>query len=286
MYAPADRLHRGGRLGRLAAHRGRDPQRVHGRLQGDVVEARRLPRPTSTSPALDPRFARRRRREDVAHESSPLGERAGGLLRRGAPAGRASVPGTPVAVANVDAHVSVPGGGRDRARARMVAIMGTSICHILLGDRLGHWSKGCAASSRTASSRAVRLRGGPVGRGRHLRLVRRARPCRPRSTRSPERRVEPCTRCSSARRRACAPGRAGLLALDWWNGNRSVLVDADLSGLLVGMTLATTAGRDLPRPDRGDRVRHAGDRRAFEAAGRARSTRSSPAAACPSGTSC
>ncbi len=36
-----------------------------------------------------------------------------------------------------------------------------------------------------------------------------------------------------------APGESGLLALDWWNGNRSVLVDADLSGLLIGETLAT-----------------------------------------------
>jgi L-ribulokinase len=40
---------------------------------------------------------------------------------------------------------------------------------------------------------------------------------------------------------ALHPGQSGLLALDWWNGNRSVLVDADLSGLLIGMTLATTA---------------------------------------------
>jgi L-ribulokinase len=37
------------------------------------------------------------------------------------------------------------------------------------------------------------------------------------------------------------PGESGLLALDWWNGNRSVLVDAELGGLLVGATLATTA---------------------------------------------
>ncbi|HEX7473618.1 MAG TPA: FGGY-family carbohydrate kinase, partial [Candidatus Limnocylindrales bacterium] len=37
------------------------------------------------------------------------------------------------------------------------------------------------------------------------------------------------------------PGESGLLALDWWNGNRSVLVDADLSGLVIGMTLATEA---------------------------------------------
>jgi L-ribulokinase len=35
------------------------------------------------------------------------------------------------------------------------------------------------------------------------------------------------------------PGESGLLALDWWNGNRSVLVDVALSGLLVGATLAT-----------------------------------------------
>src|SRR5262249_47183206 len=35
------------------------------------------------------------------------------------------------------------------------------------------------------------------------------------------------------------PGETGLLALDWWNGNRSILVDVDLSGVLIGMTLAT-----------------------------------------------
>ena len=34
-------------------------------------------------------------------------------------------------------------------------------------------------------------------------------------------------------------GESGLLALDWWNGNRSVLVDVDLTGLLLGMTLLT-----------------------------------------------
>ena len=37
------------------------------------------------------------------------------------------------------------------------------------------------------------------------------------------------------------PGQSGLVALDWWNGNRSILVDVDLSGLLLGATLATTA---------------------------------------------
>jgi len=35
------------------------------------------------------------------------------------------------------------------------------------------------------------------------------------------------------------PGESGLVALDWWNGNRSVLVDVNLTGLMLGMTLAT-----------------------------------------------
>lgn len=35
------------------------------------------------------------------------------------------------------------------------------------------------------------------------------------------------------------PGESGLVALDWWNGVRSVLMDFDLSGLIVGMTLQT-----------------------------------------------
>lgn len=34
-------------------------------------------------------------------------------------------------------------------------------------------------------------------------------------------------------------GQHGLVALDWWNGNRSILVDSDLSGLLIGQTLQT-----------------------------------------------
>ena len=35
------------------------------------------------------------------------------------------------------------------------------------------------------------------------------------------------------------PGESGLVALDWWNGNRSVLVDVDLTGVILGMTLLT-----------------------------------------------
>lgn len=37
-----------------------------------------------------------------------------------------------------------------------------------------------------------------------------------------------------------SPGATGLVALDWWNGNRTVLGDADLSGSILGLSLATT----------------------------------------------
>jgi L-ribulokinase len=37
-----------------------------------------------------------------------------------------------------------------------------------------------------------------------------------------------------------APGETGLVALDWWNGNRTILGDADLSGVIAGLSLSTT----------------------------------------------
>jgi len=40
---------------------------------------------------------------------------------------------------------------------------------------------------------------------------------------------------------ALGPAQTGLVVLDWWNGNRSVLADADLSGVIAGLTLQTTA---------------------------------------------
>lgn len=39
--------------------------------------------------------------------------------------------------------------------------------------------------------------------------------------------------------KAIRPGESGLIALDWWNGNRSILEDEDLSGCIFGLTLQT-----------------------------------------------
>ena len=53
------------------------------------------------------------------------------------------------------------------------------------------------------------------------------------------RRRASCANCPP-RRPSRSPARAGLLALDWNNGNRTILVDQLLSGLLLGQTLYTT----------------------------------------------
>ena len=167
-----------------------------------------------------------------------MGERAGGLSAEAA-AWTGLLPGTAVAVANVDAHVAVPAATVIEA-GRMVMIMGTSTCHIVL---------------RRGGARGpghVRLRPGR----RHPRLrsaTRRA--SRASATTSAGSSSTPCRQAYArrgprARHRPPRPapgegvarsgsGESGLLALDWWNGNRSVLVDAGLGGLLVGATLAT-----------------------------------------------
>src|SRR5690606_21956634 len=47
---------------------------------------------------------------------------------------------------------------------------------------------------------------------------------------------EALTRAAEALR----PGESGLLALDWHNGNRTILVDQRLTGLILGLTLHST----------------------------------------------
>jgi L-ribulokinase len=172
--------------------------------------------------ALDPRFAGIVD-EKMSRVLAPLGGRAGGLCERAA-AWTGLLPGTPVAVANVDAHVSVPAVGVT-APGRFVAIMGTSTCDVLLGNDLAVVDGMCGVVEDGVLPGLYGYEAGQsavgdifawfveqVG-GTHVELANEA-----------------------ARLR---PGETGLLALDWWNGNRSVLVDADLRGLIVGLTLAT-----------------------------------------------
>jgi L-ribulokinase len=185
--------------------------------------------------ALDPRFEHVIDEKMSRHLVS-LGDRAGGLSEQAA-AWTGLQPGTPIAVANVDAHVSAPAAGVTRA-GTMVMVMGTSICHILLGDRTARVEGMCGVVEDGVVPGLFGFEAGQSAVGDIFGWF--AETSVPPEVHDEARRrgmlVLDVLEEQAARLR---PGESGLLALDWWNGNRSVLVDADLRGLLVGMTLAT-----------------------------------------------
>jgi L-ribulokinase len=187
--------------------------------------------------ALDPRF------EHVVDEKmlrriSLIGQRAGGLSRRAA-SWTGLQPGTAVAVANVDAHVSVPAATVTEPGV-MVIIMGTSNCHVLLGDRLAFVEGMCGVVEDGVLPGLFGFEAGQSAVGDIFAWL--ADNCAPPLYHEladlREVAVQEVLEEEASRLR---PGESGLLALDWWNGNRSILVDADLGGLVVGMTLSTKA---------------------------------------------
>ena len=187
--------------------------------------------------ALDPRFAHVVD-EKMSRRIVSIGSRAGGLSERAA-AWTGLLPGTTVAIANVDAHVSAPAATVTEPGA-MVIIMGTSNCHILLGE-LEHTVEGmCGVVEDGVVSGLFGYEAGQSGVGDIFAWFAETSvpPELHERARAGGVTVHEVLEQEAAGLR---PGESGLLALDWWNGNRSVLVDADLRGLLVGMTLATTA---------------------------------------------
>ena len=132
VYERMDRWIEARRLDRLAALRARDAQRVHRRLQGHPP-GRPLSRPRTTC-ARSTSASRDFVAEKIGGPLSPLGARAGDLTAQaarwtGLPEGIA------VAVGNVDAHVTAP-AARAIEPGQMLAVMGTSTCHVMNGDAL------------------------------------------------------------------------------------------------------------------------------------------------------
>jgi L-ribulokinase len=185
--------------------------------------------------ALDPRFENVVA-EKMSHEISPIGDKAGELTEQAA-AWTGLRPGTAVAVANVDAHVSVPAATVTKV-GRMVIIMGTSNCHMVLGEQEKRVPGMCGVVEDGIIPGLFGFEAGQSCVGDHFAWF-----------------VENCVPSAYEREAVgqglgihqlleqmaaqLAMGESGLVALDWWNGNRSTLVDVDLTGLLIGATLAT-----------------------------------------------
>lgn len=185
--------------------------------------------------ALDPRL------ENVVDEKMsrdirPLGERAGGLTEQAA-RWTGLRPGTAVAIANVDAHVAVPAATVTEP-GRMVMIMGTSICHMVLGTEERLVPGMCGYVEDGIIPGYFGYEAGQSCVGDHFAWF--VENCVPAAyEREAEARGLSLHQLLEEKAALLKPGESGLLALDWWNGNRSVLVDADLTGLLLGATLLT-----------------------------------------------
>lgn len=185
--------------------------------------------------ALDPRL------ENVVEEKLkgevvPLGTCVGGLTKQAAEL-MGLKEDTPVAVSVIDAHVCVP-AVKIASPGKMLAIMGTSTCHMLLAEEEKPVPGVCGYVEDGILPGFIGYEAGQACAGDHFAWF--VENCVPESYRVEAKKQGVSIHVYLQQLASkLSAGQSGLLALDWWNGNRSILVDADLTGLMLGMTLTT-----------------------------------------------
>lgn len=185
--------------------------------------------------ALDPRLEHVVE-EKLRGEIVSVGSRAG-LLKRQLAKELGLRPYIPVAVGHLDAAGATV-GAKIIEPGKMLIMMGTSSCHMLMGEKEVNVPGICGLVEDGIIPGAIGYEAGQSCVGDHFQWI-----------------IENCV-SSGYLDKACKQnmnlhqylsdlaskqeaGEHGLIALDWWNGNRSVLADARLSGVIVGMTLKT-----------------------------------------------
>ncbi|MDL2206166.1 ribulokinase [Eubacteriales bacterium OttesenSCG-928-N13] len=185
--------------------------------------------------AIDPKFA------NVVDDKlngalHPMGAKAGEITEAAARL-TGLKQGIAVAVANVDAHVSFPPSGLTQS-GDMLMIMGTSTCHVMVADEERMVPGMCGVVEDGVIPGLMGYEAGQSCVGDLFNWFVEC--CVPESYAKEARdHGESLHQLLTRKAQLLTPGESGLLALDWWNGNRSVLVDVDLTGLLLGMTLQT-----------------------------------------------
>ncbi len=184
--------------------------------------------------ALNPGFADFNDKLDFP--LSALGDCAGGLSAEAA-AWTGLNEGTTVAIGNVDAHVTAA-SAKAVGPGRLVAIMGTSTCHVVNGERLVEAPGMCGVVRDGITPGLWGYEAGQSGVGDIFAWFTRTAVPGEYAAEAEKRGLslhEYLTELAAEQ----AVGEHGLVALDWHSGNRSVLVDHDLSGVVLGLTLAT-----------------------------------------------
>jgi L-ribulokinase len=144
-------------------------------------------------------------------------------------------PSTAIAVGAFDAHMGAVGAGI--RPGTLVKIIGTSTCDIMIhpnSEDLQDIPGVCGIVDGSVMGGCYGIEAGQSGVGDvFLWFVNNLVP--EKYGRTPSERFASLERASAELK----PGESGLLALDWNNGNRTILVDVRLTGLLIGQTLHT-----------------------------------------------
>jgi L-ribulokinase len=133
-----------------------------------------------------------------------------------------------VAVGNVDSFASVPGAGVSDS-GTFVSVIGTSICDMVVHPQEIRLPGITGVVKNGILPDLYGYEAGQAAVGDMLAwFVHQLAP--------------PGASHADLERQAAGlkPGDTGLVALDWWNGNRTVLADADLTGVICGLTLHST----------------------------------------------
>lgn len=176
--------------------------------------------------SLDPRLAR----FSMPLETLPIDHPAGRLAKAWADAWELPE-GLPVAVGAIDAHLGAVGAGIKTGS--LVKIVGTSTCDIMVAKNtmpVPDIPGVCGIVDGSVLPGYIAVEAGQSAVGDIFRWFV-ADVCQGNDALQVK---------LTAEARRLKPGASGLLALDWNNGNRTILVDPQLTGLLVGMTLHTT----------------------------------------------
>ncbi|MDI2033455.1 ribulokinase [Paenarthrobacter nitroguajacolicus] len=172
----------------------------------------------------------------LEHAIGRLGDAAGYLTEEAA-GWTGLPPGIAVAVGNVDAHVSAPAANAVEP-GQLVAIMGTSTCHVMNGDVLREVPGMCGVVDGGIVDGLWGYEAGQSGVGDIFGwFTKNGVP--PEYHKAAAEKGLGIHEYLTELAQKQAIGEHGLIALDWHSGNRSVLVDHELSGVVVGQTLAT-----------------------------------------------
>lgn len=145
--------------------------------------------------------------------------------------------GIPVSVPCIDAHAALPATGITEA-GPMLLILGTSACHIFMSDKEAPVPGICGIVKGGLLKDYYCYEAGQSCFGDHFDWF--VTNCVPASyTEEAKSRGVNIHKLLREKAGALKIGESGLVALDFFNGNRSVLMDSELSGVIVGLTLAT-----------------------------------------------